>query len=206
MFACAHPALTQHRAPAHLADILGFDAAAIASPSWLRRDDGAAPGPRQDQDQAGGIRSACRARDLRDRLDAVLEAIYAAFAKAGPIRAAPTAGAATSPKKASGSAGSSSRCCRRSRGARSPGADALCRARRVARRNEIGDYVPLAEQDIALWDAPMIDEAEALCAAPAPAAEPGYRRRPYRAGKPRRHPPSAAATALDRHNSAVVIR
>ncbi|HEX6093918.1 MAG TPA: DUF6596 domain-containing protein, partial [Dongiaceae bacterium] len=35
-------------------------------------------------------------------------------------------------------------------------------ARRRARRRGGGTYVPLAEQDPALWDAPMIDEAEAL--------------------------------------------
>jgi RNA polymerase sigma-70 factor (ECF subfamily) len=35
-------------------------------------------------------------------------------------------------------------------------------ARRRARRRDDGAYVPLAEQDPALWDAPMIDEAEAL--------------------------------------------
>jgi RNA polymerase sigma-70 factor (ECF subfamily) len=35
-------------------------------------------------------------------------------------------------------------------------------ARRSARRNAEGDYVPLADQDPALWNAPMIDEAEAL--------------------------------------------
>jgi len=35
-------------------------------------------------------------------------------------------------------------------------------ARRHARRNGYGDYVPLAEQDPALWDSQMIDEAEAL--------------------------------------------
>src|SRR5262249_2881269 len=35
-------------------------------------------------------------------------------------------------------------------------------ARRRARRNETGEYVPLAEQDPKLWDAVMIDEAEAL--------------------------------------------
>jgi predicted RNA polymerase sigma factor len=35
-------------------------------------------------------------------------------------------------------------------------------ARRQARRDKQGDYVPLAEQDPALWDAQMIDEAEAL--------------------------------------------
>ena len=35
-------------------------------------------------------------------------------------------------------------------------------ARRRARRNADGEYVPLAEQDPALWDWQMIDEAEAL--------------------------------------------
>jgi RNA polymerase sigma-70 factor (ECF subfamily) len=35
-------------------------------------------------------------------------------------------------------------------------------ARRRARRNANGDYVPLAEQDVSLWNAAMIDEAEAL--------------------------------------------
>jgi RNA polymerase sigma-70 factor (ECF subfamily) len=35
-------------------------------------------------------------------------------------------------------------------------------ARRRARRNELGEYVPLNEQDTALWDAPMIAQAESL--------------------------------------------
>jgi RNA polymerase sigma-70 factor (ECF subfamily) len=35
-------------------------------------------------------------------------------------------------------------------------------ARRGARRDAKGDYVPLAAQDPALWDAALIDEAEAL--------------------------------------------
>jgi len=35
-------------------------------------------------------------------------------------------------------------------------------ARRGARRNAQGDYVPLAEQDPAAWDARLIEEAEAL--------------------------------------------
>ncbi|MGH7536671.1 MAG: DUF6596 domain-containing protein, partial [Gemmatimonadales bacterium] len=35
-------------------------------------------------------------------------------------------------------------------------------ARRRARRNADGEYVPLAEQDTAMWDSPMIVEAEAL--------------------------------------------
>src|SRR5262249_42220439 len=35
-----------------------------------------------------------------------------------------------------------------------------CEARRAARRSPGGDYVPLAEQDVALWSRPMIEEAE----------------------------------------------
>jgi RNA polymerase sigma-70 factor (ECF subfamily) len=35
-------------------------------------------------------------------------------------------------------------------------------ARRSARRNERGEYVPLAEQDPQLWNTPLIEEAEAL--------------------------------------------
>jgi predicted RNA polymerase sigma factor len=35
-------------------------------------------------------------------------------------------------------------------------------ARRRARRSDTGDYIPLADQDVARWDLQMIDEAEAL--------------------------------------------
>jgi RNA polymerase sigma-70 factor, ECF subfamily len=35
-------------------------------------------------------------------------------------------------------------------------------ARRPARRNAVGEYVPLADQDAALWNAELIAEAEAL--------------------------------------------
>lgn len=35
-----------------------------------------------------------------------------------------------------------------------------CEARRQARRAPNGEYVPLSEQDVALWSRPMIDEAE----------------------------------------------
>ena len=41
-------------------------------------------------------------------------------------------------------------------------------ARRPARRDAAGDYVPLGWQDPALWDAAMIAEAEALLSAPPP--------------------------------------
>ena len=101
--------------------------------------------------------------ELAERLDAVLEAIYAAFAEgwADP-------------------AGTETR--RRNLAAEGiwlgrlvvsllpdePEALGLlalmlyAEARRPARRDAAGDYVPLAEQDTALWDAALIDEAEAL--------------------------------------------
>jgi RNA polymerase sigma-70 factor (ECF subfamily) len=40
-----------------------------------------------------------------------------------------------------------------------------CEARRAARRSAEGAYVPLSEQDVALWSEPMIDEAQQLLAA-----------------------------------------
>jgi RNA polymerase sigma-70 factor (ECF subfamily) len=46
-------------------------------------------------------------------------------------------------------------------------------ARRAARRNGAGDYVPLAEQDPASWDAALIEEAEALLTRAARMAETG---------------------------------
>jgi RNA polymerase sigma-70 factor (ECF subfamily) len=37
-----------------------------------------------------------------------------------------------------------------------------CEARRAARRSADGAYVPLSEQNVALWSAPLIEEAQAL--------------------------------------------
>jgi RNA polymerase sigma-70 factor (ECF subfamily) len=42
-----------------------------------------------------------------------------------------------------------------------------CEARRPARRSPAGDYVPLDEQDVALWSRPMLEEAERELAAAA---------------------------------------
>ncbi len=46
-------------------------------------------------------------------------------------------------------------------------------ARRAARRNTNGDYVPLAEQDTQRWDNALIDEAEALLMAAGALNSPG---------------------------------
>jgi RNA polymerase sigma-70 factor (ECF subfamily) len=166
MFACAHPALDPGiRAPLILQTILGFDAAAIASAFLVSPATMAQRLVRAKTKIRQAVipfRVPERA-DLRGRLNAVLEAIYAAFAEGW-----------TDP------AGTDSR--RRNLAEEGiwlgrlvvsllpeePEALGLlalmlyAEARRVARRNAKGDYVPLAEQDTALWDAPMIDEAESL--------------------------------------------
>jgi RNA polymerase sigma-70 factor, ECF subfamily len=166
MFACAHPAIDPGiRAPLILQTILGFDAATIAS-SFLISP--ATMGQRlvraKNKIKKAGIPFRLPERaDLRERLDAVLEAIYAAFAEGW-----------------SDPAGTEAR--RRNLAEEGiwlgrlvasllpdePEALGLlalmlhAEARRGARRNAQGDYVPLAEQDTALWDAELIDEAEAL--------------------------------------------
>ena len=166
MFACAHPAIDPGiRAPMILQTILGFDAATIASAFLISP---ATMGQRlvraKNKIKQAGIPFRLPERaDLRERLDAVLEAIYAAFAEGW-----------------SDPAGTEAR--RRNLADEGiwlgrlvasllpdePEALGLlalmlhAEARRGARRNEQGDYVPLAEQDTALWDVELIDEAEAL--------------------------------------------
>jgi RNA polymerase sigma-70 factor, ECF subfamily len=84
MFACAHPAIESGiRAPLILQTILGFDAAAIASAFLVSP---ATMGQRlvraKNKIRQAGIPFRLPERgDLRERLDAVLEAIYAAFAE-----------------------------------------------------------------------------------------------------------------------------
>jgi RNA polymerase sigma-70 factor (ECF subfamily) len=166
MFACAHPAIDPGiRAPLILQTILGFDAATIGSAFLVSP---ATMGQRlaraKTKIRQAGIPFRVPDRsDLRERLAAVLEAIYAAFAEGW-----------------SDPAGTEAR--RRDLGEEAiwlgrlvvslmpdePEALGLlalmlhAEARRGARRSPAGDYVPLAAQDPALWDADLIAEAEAL--------------------------------------------
>jgi len=166
MFACAHPAIDPGiRAPLILQTVLGFDAATIASAFLISP---ATMGQRLVRAK-NKIRQAAipfrvpECAELRDRLDAVLAAIYAAFAEGW-----------------SDPAGTEIR--RRNLAEEGiwlgrlvasllpdePEALGLlalmlhAEARRGARRNAHGEYVPLADQDPALWDTPLIEEAEAL--------------------------------------------
>ena len=166
MFACAHPAIDPGiRAPLILQTILGFDAATIASAFLVSP---AAMGQRlvraKSKIRQAGIPFRLPERaDLRERLAAVLGAIYAAFSEgwsdpAGTeIRRRNLAEegiwlgrlvASLLPEEPE-----------------ALGLLALmlhAEARRGARRNPRGEYVPLADQDPQLWNTPMIEEAEAL--------------------------------------------
>ena len=166
MFACAHPAIDPAiRAPLILQTILGLDAATIASAFLVSPS---AMGQRlaraKTRIRQTGIPFRVPERaELAERLEAVLDAIYAAFAEGW-----------------SDPAGTEAR--RRNLAEEGiwlgrlvaslmpdePEALGLlalmlhAEARRGARRNVLGEFVPLAEQDTTLWDAPMIEEAEAL--------------------------------------------
>lgn len=166
MFACAHPAIDAGvRAPLILHTILGFDAATIASAFLI------APATMSQR----LVRAKSRIRragipfrvpereELPERLQGVLEAIYAIYAEgwSDPTGAhSRTAGlaeegiwlgrlvASLMPDE--------------------PEALGLlslmlhAEARRAARRSEQGEFVPLQAQDPERWNGALIDEAETL--------------------------------------------
>jgi RNA polymerase sigma-70 factor (ECF subfamily) len=166
MFACAHPAIDEAiRAPLMLQALLGFDAAAIGSaflvsPATMSQRLVRA---KRKIREAGIPFQVPEREELAERLDAVLDAIYAVFAEGW-----------------SDPAGTDAR--RRNLAEEGiwlgrlvvsllpdqPEALGLlslmlhAQARRDARRDAQGDYVPLAEQDPAAWDRALIEEAEAL--------------------------------------------
>jgi RNA polymerase sigma-70 factor (ECF subfamily) len=164
MFACAHPAIEAGmRAPLILQTILGLTAEAIAAAFLIPP---ATMGQRLSRAKARirqtGIPFRVPERDeLPERLDAVLEAIYAAYAEGwaevGEDGQSPLAEEAIwlgqlvvslLPDEPE-----------------AKGMLALmlyAEARRAARRDAKGTYVPLDEQDVALWNATQLHEAEAL--------------------------------------------
>ncbi len=166
MFACAHPAIAPAiRAPLILQTVLGFDAAAIGSAFLVAPATMAQRLVRaKNKIREAGIPFQVPERgELAGRLEAVLEAIYAAFAEGW-----------------SDPAGTEVR--RRNLAEEGiwlgrlvvallpeePEALGLlglmlyAQARRQARRDADGEYVPLGDQDPSAWDGALIDEAEAL--------------------------------------------
>ena len=166
MFACAHPAIDPAiRAPLILQTLLGFDAATIASAFLVSP---AAMGQRlarakqKIKDAAIPFKIPDRA-DLPERLDAVLAAIYAAFAEGW----SDAAGAEVDRRNLSGEALFLGRLTISllPDEPEALGLTALmlhCHARRAARRGPNGEYIPLAEQDTARWDLQALEEAEML--------------------------------------------
>ena len=166
MFACAHPAIDPAiRAPLILQTLLGFDAATIASAFLVSP---AAMGQRltrakQKIKEAAIPLKVPERADLPERLDAVLAAIYAAFAEGW----SDAAGSEIARRNLSLEALFLGRLVI-SLLPDEPEALGLmalmlhCDARRAARRGPDGEYVPLAEQDPAQWEVSVIDEAEAL--------------------------------------------
>jgi RNA polymerase sigma-70 factor, ECF subfamily len=166
MFACAHPAIDEGvRAPLILQTVLGLDAGAIASAFLISPASMAqrlVRAKRKIRDARVPFRVPER-EELGERLETVLDAIYAAFAEGW-----------TDP------AGTLAR--RRDLAEEAiwlgrllvsllpdePEALGLlalmlhAEARRAARRDEAGDFVPLDAQDTKRWDARLIGEAETM--------------------------------------------
>lgn len=166
MFACAHPAIEPGiRAPLILQTILGFDAEAIGSAFLVSP---AAMGQRlaraKSKIRRAGIPFRVPERvDMRDRLEAVLEAIYAAYAEGW----SDPAGADMRLRNLAEEAIWLGRLIVQllPDEAEALGLLALMlysEARRGARRDAAGEFTPLADQDPLLWDEGLIEEAEAL--------------------------------------------
>jgi len=166
MFACAHPAIEpQIRAPLILQTILGFDATTIASAFLVAP---AAMGQRLVRAKAkirqAGIPFRVPERgELRERLEAVLDSIYAAFAEGW----SDPAGTEARRRNLAEEAIFLGRLVATLLPEESEALGLLAlmlhaEARRAARRDAAGDYVPLAQQDPAQWDQSAIDDAEQL--------------------------------------------
>jgi RNA polymerase sigma-70 factor (ECF subfamily) len=166
MFACAHPAIDAGiRAPLILQAVLGLDAAMIAS-AFLTSP--AAMGKRlvraKDKIRQAGIPFRIPEREeLPVRLDTVLAAIYAAFTEGWTDPGGTDVVRRDLTEESFFLARLAAELLPEEPEALGLLALMLhAEARRRARRSEDGEYVPLAEQDPALWDLQMIDEAEAL--------------------------------------------
>jgi predicted RNA polymerase sigma factor len=166
LFTCAHPAIDAGiRAPLMMQVVLGLDAKVIAS-AFLTSP--AAMGKRlvraKDKIREAGIPFRIPEREeLPARLDAVLEAVYAAFAEGWTD----AGGADVVRRDLTGEAIFLARLAPELLPDEPEPLGLLAlmlhaEARHRARRSPDGEYVPFAGQDQELWNWPMIEEAESL--------------------------------------------
>ena len=176
LFVCAHPAIDPAmHTPLMLQAVLGLDAVRISgaflvSPKTMGQ--GLVRAKTKIRD--GGIRFEVPERSALRRLDAILEAIYAAFG----IGWDDMAGADQHGRGLAEEAIWLARVLleQMPREAEVQGLLALmphCEARRAARRDQDGRYVPLSEQDPKLWSLPLVEEAERYLAEASKYGRPG---------------------------------
>ena len=171
LFVCAHPAIAASvRTPLMLQVVLGLDAARIASALLVQP---AAMGQRLSRAKtmirdAGIAFEVPDAAALPERLDAVLEAIYAAYGSGWDD----LAGADPRRKGLAAEALDLGRLLLQLLPGEPEALGLLalmlhCEARRAARRDAAGAYVPLRDQDTSRWSRALIAEAERHLAAAA---------------------------------------
>lgn len=177
LFVCAHPAIAEDvRTPLMLQTVLGLDAARIAAAFLVSP---ATMGQRL-------VRAKVRIRDAGigfrrpdpeewpERLEAVLETIYAAYGAGWSDLSA----ADPTTQGLAGEAITLGRILVR-QVPDDPEAGGLlalmlhCEARRPARRDERGAFVPLADQDPRRWQSELVREAETLLRTAARVGRPG---------------------------------
>jgi len=177
LFVCAHPAIEERmRTPLMLQTVLGLDAVRIAAAFVVPA---ATMGQRlvrvKTKIRDAGIRfEVPAARELPDRLGPVLEAIYAAFGSGWEDVAGGDSRREGLAEEAIWLGRLVSRLL-----PEEPEAGGLlalmlhCEARRAARRDAAGAYVPLSRQDVTRWAGPMIEEAERALRTAGRAGRPG---------------------------------
>jgi RNA polymerase sigma-70 factor, ECF subfamily len=166
MFACAHPAIEPSaRTPLILQSVLGFDAATIASAFLVSPKSMSQRLVRaKAKIKAAGIPFQIPEPEaLPERLDAVLDAIYACFSDGW----SDAAGSEPSRHEHSSEAIWLGKLVVSLLPGEPEALSLLAlmlysEARRAARRDGAGRYVPLAEQNPAVWNAAMVSEADTL--------------------------------------------
>jgi predicted RNA polymerase sigma factor len=169
LFVCAHPAIDPAmHTPLMLQTVLGLDAARIAHAFLVPST---TMGQRlvraKTKIRDGGIRfEVPQERELPQRLDAVLEAIYAAFGIGWDDMAGVDQRGRDLAEESIWLARVLLQLMPREAEVRGLLALLLhCEARRRSRRGPEGQYVPLSEQDSRQWSLPLIEEAERHLAA-----------------------------------------